>query len=399
MKKGRLASCGELNVERKKKLLFAIGMFAGGGAEKVLVNMVNEMDLSKYDITIYSVFDTGLRPELKDGIKLKYSLRVKRGSNDTVKGDSLKAKFLNWIFLTFWRYFPMKLFYRMFIRGKYDYEIAYAEGIPHKIIAASPNKHSIKYAWIHIDLSVHERALEMFRSSKEELNTYKKFKKIIFVSDYAKEKFISKYGNSFDCVTKYNVNQNDLILNRSLEINTFACSKHPLLITVGRLHEQKGYDRLLEAALNLKKAGLEFEIWIIGEGALRSEFDEYINSNDLNDYVKLLGYQENPYSYLVKADWFIAPSRYEGYSTVVSEAIILGIPVMVTGCSGMNEITDNGKYGIVVENSLEGIKCGIERIITMGKDEYKEYKRLTSIRRNYFDPENKVKSICELFDI
>lgn len=381
----------------KKKLLFVIGMFAGGGAEKVLVNMVNQMDLSKYDITVYCVFNTGRRPKLKKGVKLYYSFKVGISSNDTIKGKSLKAVVLNTLFTYGWKWMPMKLFYRFAIREKYDYEIAYAEGIPHKIVAASSNDNSKKYGWVHIDLTVTKRALEFFKSEKEERKCYKKMDKLVFVSDYAKDRFISKYGFEEKCVTKYNVNQNQLILDMSKENVNMTCTYRPLLVTVGRLHEQKGYDRLLKCVNKLKNRGYKFEVWILGDGAKKIDYEQYIDNHHLEDYVKLLGFQDNPYKYIKMADWFIAPSRYEGYSTVVSEAYILQKPVMVTDCSGMGELTENGKYGIMVDNSLEGIESGLERILALQAERYDKYLMLAKERSAYFEVDKRMEDLCELF--
>lgn len=381
----------------KKKLLFVIGMFAGGGAEKVLVNMVNQMDLSKYDITIYSVFDTGRDTNLKEGIKIIYSFKVGGNSNNEIKKNNIKAKFINLIFTYGWKYMPMRLFYKWAIKDKYDYEIAYAEGIPFKIVAASDNKKSIKYGWIHIDLSVHRRATEFFRSRNQELSCYSKMKNIVFVSDYAKEQFIKKYGFSDKCVTKYNLNENEKISSLA-KLPIEDVREHDLLfVTVGRLHDQKGYDRLLETVFDISKQNRNFEIWIVGDGDQRENYQQFIANKKIEDIVKLKGFKSNPYAYIQQCDWFIASSRYEGFSTVVSEAFILRKPVMVTDCCGMGELTEDGKYGIIVENNTMGIKEGLERIINMSDSEYQRYKKLAVERSTFFDSKRRLREIEELF--
>lgn len=375
-------------------------MFAGGGAEKVLVNMVNQMDTSRYDITIYCVFDTGRKPELRDSIKIYYSFKVGKNTNDKIKKKNIMAKFMNAVFTYGWKLMPMKIFYRCVIRNKYDYEVAYAEGIPYKIIAASTNKKSKKYGWIHIDMSVHKRATEFFRNRQDELNCYNKMDKIVFVSEYAKKSFIEKYGLIYETksVTKYNLNENEKIIKKSKEYLSDSPSLRPLLVTVGRLHDQKGYDRLLRVCKEIQDNVGDYEIWIIGDGDKQEVYENFIKQNNLEERIKLKGFQENPYKYIAKADWFIAPSRYEGFSTVVSEAYILGKPVMVTDCSGMNELTDNGKYGFVVENSEEGIKDGLIRILNMEPFEYTYYKNRAVNRKRFFNTKNRLEDIYELFE-
>lgn len=384
----------------KKKILFVIGMFAGGGAEKVLINMVNQMDTRKYDITIYCVFDTGRKPELKDSIKIYYTFKVGKDTNDTIKKKRKIAKFMNAVFTYGWKFMPMRLFYKWVIRERYDYEVAYAEGIPHKIIAASVNKESRKYGWIHIDMSVHKRATEFFRSRQDELNCYNKMDKLVFVSDYARKSFIDKYGSSYiaKSVTKYNLNENDKIIEKSKEFLRDIPSVRPLLVTVGRLHDQKGYDRLLRACRDIQSDVRAYEIWIIGDGDRHEILEEFIKKNGLKERVKLKGFQDNPYKYIEKADWFIAPSRYEGFSTVVSEAYILEKPVMVTDCSGMDELTDNGEYGIIVKNTEEGIRDGLIRILNMKASEYMYYKKKAVDRKMFFNTKNRLEDIYELFE-
>ena len=381
----------------KKKILFTIGMFAGGGAEKVLVNMVNSLNSEKYDITVYSVFDTGINTGLNKNIKQFSTFKVNPGENDAIKKNNLKSKLKNFAFVTFWKIFPMKLFYMLNIKEKYDIEVAYVEGIPHKIIAASTNKYSKKIAWVHIDLSTHKRAREFYRNIREEKKILSTFENIVFVSNYSKRKFIEVYGESNKLITKYNVNLTEQIKLKSLEsIENIKPSGYPLFVTVGRLHEQKGYDRLLESCNKLINLGYKFELWIIGQGSLRSEYENYIKSNNLGKYIKLLGFKSNPYKYIKCADWFIAPSRYEGYSTVVSEALILGIPVIVTDCSGMDEITEQGKYGMIVENSSEGIFKGLKDVLD-NKDLILRYKEGAIERSNFFSREEAIKEIEKIF--
>lgn len=81
----------------------------------------------------------------------------------------------------------------------------------------------------------------------------------------------------------------------------------------------------------------------------------------------------------------------------MSEAFILQKPVMVTDCSGMSELTENGKYGIMVANSLEGIMFGLEKILTMQDNEFDKYVELAQKRSVYFEVSRRMENLCELF--
>ena len=135
-------------------------------------------------------------------------------------------------------------------------------------------------------------------------------------------------------IVKYNpVDRDDIIKkanqpidNLNLNLNT----NNIKLVTIGRLEEQKGYDRLLKVMHRLKIDGLDFNLWIIGQGSKKNELEAYIKDNGLTENVHLLGFQSNPYNYLKTSDAFVCSSRSEGFSTVVTEALILGKPVITT---------------------------------------------------------------------
>ena len=85
---------------------------------------------------------------------------------------------------------------------------------------------------------------------------------------------------------------------------------------------------------------------IIGEGSEKENIENYIRNNDLENYVKLLGYKSNPWKYLSRSNLFVLSSIWEGFGNVIVESMFLGIPVISTSCkSGPSEILANGKYG------------------------------------------------------
>lgn len=139
-------------------------------------------------------------------------------------------------------------------------------------------------------------------------------------------------------------------------------------MSVGRLSNQKGYDRLIDAATKLKKENAKFKIYIIGEGPEKKNLESQIEKNNMSDVIYLLGFKKNPYVYMNFADVFICSSRAEGFSTVASEAVVLGKPCIVTDCSGMRELFgEEGQYGFITENSTEGIYDGMDKFIKNNK--------------------------------
>ena len=212
---------------------------------------------------------------------------------------------------------------RIEAKEKYDIEVAYLEVMSAKIISKSFNKKSKKICWIHTDISNLARASIAFKNIDDEKNCYSKFNKIVCVSQDIKESFMKKL-EIFDTVTiRINpIDTNDIMGLSKIKVKSLAKPDNPLICAVGRLSEEKGFDRLLKCHKRLLENGINNTIWIIWEGKERKNLEEYISSNNLNESVKLLGYKSNPYKYMNMCDVFVSSSYVEGLSTVLCEAVV-----------------------------------------------------------------------------
>src|SRR5690606_8339000 len=136
------------------------------------------------------------------------------------------------------------------------------------------------------------------------------------------------------------------------------------IISVGKLNKVKGYDRLISVMGKLKNDGINFNLIIVGEGEERENLEKIIQDNDLENKVKLIGFYVNPYKFIDKSDLFVSSSLSEGFSSVVAESIILGIPVLTTETAGMKEILgENNEYGIVVNNDENSLYEGLKKLL------------------------------------
>ena len=152
----------------------------------------------------------------------------------------------------------------------------------------------------------------------------------------------------------YNIVSAKLIHQIAEEPVTIDTTK-PSLLSIGRLHPQKGFDFAIEAAALLKKHGLNFVWYIIGEGAERTALEQAITKNGLEKHVVLLGIKENPYPYIKQTTIFVQPSRYEGKSIALDEAKLLHKPIVVTNFTTAKDQINHLKNGIICEmdaNSL-----------------------------------------------
>lgn len=353
-------------------ILFFIESLTGGGAEKVLCSLVNAMDRTKFNITVQTLYRENPGKYLAPGIRFKYCY--------------LEASAINRLRMR--AEAALGLTYPLHIRGGYDIEAAYLECGATKIIAGSNSKNALKLAWVHCDLKRKTKNPEGF--VRETKKWYSKFDKVICVSENVRESFEDLYGDTAETAVLHNAVDSGYIIERSaLPLPDNVERRKLTVLSVGRLAEQKGYMRLLRAHKRLVSGGLDHELWIAGEGPERAALEEYIRENGLDGTVKLLGFIDNPYPVMKAADVLVCSSFYEGFSTFVTEGLILGRPVVTTDCTGMRELLGDSEYGLVTENSENGLYNGI-RTMLADTEVREKYGRLAEIRGRDFKLEKLV---------
>lgn len=329
------------------RILFFMDTLNEGGAEKVLRTLVNNMDQREFDITVHTLNQVEPGEYLVPGIRYKAVNRCK-----TAWGKKL---FSYWLRLCA----ELKWLYPLYIKDDYDIETAYLECGPTKILAGSTNKKAKKLAWVHCDLRKKEGIAQQTERMKKH---YQAYDGVIAVSESVKDGFIELFGNSLKVQVLYNVNDETDIQEKARALE-MPKSELVHLVAVGRLTNQKGFDRLIEACARLKNNKYSFDLIVLGEGPERTNLEALIRHNNLEETVKLQGFETNPYPYIQAADMVVCSSRYEGFSTVVTEALILGKAVVTTPCSGMDELLGESKYGLITEDSVEGIYQGMKKLL------------------------------------
>ena len=377
----------------KKKILFVIDILRGGGAEKVLVDVVKNLNKEKFNITVLSVFDGGKYvEEVKKYAKYEYIFPEYISNNYFFKLiNSFKYRLDKFIL----RRLSPKFLYKNYIKEEYDYEVSFLEGYSSTIVSGSNNLNSKKIAWIHIDLITNDWSKDYFKYQNE-LDMYSKFDKIVCVSNDVKKAFEKKF-NIKNTIVKYNPVDENLVENLARNDVDIHIDGKFIVTTIGRLEPQKSYDRLLIVHKKLIELGYNYELWIIGEGSEKEKLENYILENNLKNSVKLLGFKKNPYKYLAKSNLFVCSSLSEGFSTVATEATILGIPIVTTNCSGMEELLGNSEYGIITENSIDGLYNGLLKILK-DKSLYNHYLSKAKERSTYFQLKNRIDEIEKLFE-
>ena len=366
-----------------KKVLFLIHDMGQGGAEKVLVNLVNNMDNSKFDITVMTLFDSGENRQF-----LRKSVRYKTWCKKMIPGNSHLMKMFS----------PEQL-HKLIIKERYDIEVAYLEGPCARVISGCSDPTVKKLAWIHIEQRTTERAAVSFRSVADAKECYRRFDRIICVSQTVKQDFLKTLQIPVPHEVLYNTNESDKIIRLSQEAvdQEMMDSNEIKLVGVGKLLKSKGFDRVARIVKQLKEQKYPVHFYVLGEGPERNRLQEYVQQNGLERNVTFLGYQLNPYKYVAKCDLFVCSSYAEGFSIATTEALILGVPVCTVEVSGMKEMLgEHNEYGIVTANDEEALYQGIRKMISE-PDMLVHYKKMAKERGTSFSTEATVKAVEDMF--
>lgn len=361
------------------KILFLIHDLGQGGAEKVLVNLVNNLDRSKFDITVMSLFGGGVNEQF-----LKKEVRYLTVFRKDFPGNSKVMKL-----------FSPKRLHQWFIKEHYDIEISYLEGPSARIISGCRDPKTQLVTWIHCT-ETPETFSKAFRSREEALQCYRSFNRVVCVSEGVRKAFLQVSGIADRTCVLYNVFDTETIRRLSDEATEELTDQDGArLVAIGSLSEGKGYQRLLKIMKRLSEEGTRYTLFILGKGPLLNQLEQYVEAAGIKEQVRFLGYQTNPYRILAKSDLFICPSFAEGFSTAIAEALIVGTPICTTDVSGVKELLgEDNQYGIVVENNEEALYQGI-RLLLNDPKLLDHYRGQAKIRGKKFSTEQTVKAVEE----
>lgn len=364
-----------------KKTLFLIHDLGQGGAEKVLVNLVNNMDRAKFDISVTVLFGGGVNEQF-----LAPDIHFHAVFPKEVPGNSKLMKLLT----------PKQL-HKLCVKEHYDIEVSYLEGPSARVISGCQDSNTKLVSWIHVEQHTMEKLVGSFRNEKEARVCYDRFDQTVCVSQYVHDNFCQLLDFQKPCRVLYNTVESDKILaGASEEAPELANDGMVRLIAVGTLKQSKGYMRLLQIIKRLRDEHHPVHLYILGIGPLQQEMEEYIRQNKLQDMVTLLGYQTNPYKYVSKCDLFVCASFAEGFSTAATEALIVGTPVCTVEVSGMKEMLgENNEWGIVTENSEEALYQGIKGLL-YHLAMFAQYKEKAVERGKMFKTQNTVKAVEDM---
>lgn len=344
------------------RVLFVIDTMNAGGAEKVLLDTATALR-DEFDVSVLALFEYPDDPNLVEQVREVADYR----SLFVYKNGSIPRKALNRIWLRTLRHMlrrlPPALLHRLFVGKGFDVEVAFLEGRATRLVSGLRDDGCASYAWIHTDVEENPWIDYYFRNLEEQRSCYRSFDGVMAVSSETAAK--AKQRFEVDVRFIQNVVDSSTVIARSQIPHESLRREGELeVVAVGRLEEVKGPDRLLEAVRSCLDAGIPVHATLVGDGSLRTQLEELACSLGIEEAVSFAGYQSNPYGFMADADLVVCPSRAEGFSGTVTEALLLGRPVLTTDCAGMGDLLGDSRWGLVVENSQEGLNAGMQEVLS-----------------------------------
>ena len=383
----------------KKKILIRIGSLRHGGAEKVLVTFLKNLPKDKYDIDLLlNLYSGKYLTDVPDWVNVMY---LNRGEMITTnRPKDIPTKIYRVVYQRLLKKYPKILYKRKLKNKVYDIEFAAIHGFKDEVLN-SPLKSSKKLMWIHNDLT------QVSGYTPEKIRHFFLYDKVMVISEKIQQTFLDLAKTEAEkqkIVRIYNPLDTDEILVKSelgkppiSNLQPPTSNLQPVFISVGTVFPQKGFDRLLKVHKRLLDEGFHHKILIVGDGYDFENVKKLKTELGVDESAAMLGFTDNPYPYFKAADFYILSSRYEGYPTVLFEAITLKKNIIATDVSGVTEMLENGKLGLITENSEEGIYHGMKKAL-INPEHFISYQDNLEHYEMPFNLKNSVDKMMEIID-
>lgn len=370
---------------RKKRIIFVHQALWIGGIETALVNLLNQFDYNKYEVTCLIIqSDTTLADRIPKQCKLlvldryttvschkKYRYGRLYGYTQPVKNPSkIHRIFMGVTPAVKWIENRLYIKYvQNFMKDKmYDTCIIYSDTTAEMACRAIRAK---KYLMFY-----HHGAI---RHVYHDRIGYEKSDRIIAVSEYLSKKLKKFIPQCTDKIVAIHNIINYQELRRKAEMPIKEKFDHRVvnIVTCGRISDEKGMDIAVKTCGWLVSHGYSaIRWWIIGGGPDENKVKKLILEMHLEAYICMVGMKKNPYPYIKNADLYVQPSRFEGYPMTVLEALVLGQPVISTNNTGAKEIIQDKETGYLCEVNEKALGNAIVDVY------FEHYERMVTMRKN-----------------
>ena len=386
----------------KKKILFITPSLCQGGLEHSLITMLKLLDKNKYEMYLYTYReDLSLLPLVPEYVHFKNDLLNKHyqrnpktmclwGVEAGLKKLGVKDK------AELYASNRKKYIHKQKVNQiKKAYKNTYFDVVVGNSIGMTSEMTAVVNA---------KKRFVFFRSSvdlhhEENSKLFPKYDGIIAVSQGVKDMLCSSYENIDNkvYVLENYVDAEQIITkaNKTLPNETDLPANKLILCTCGRFSEEKGFDLAVESANILKKKGIDFIWYFIGDGVLRNSLEKQISEYSLDENIIITGYVDNPFPYIKMCDIYIQPSYHESYGRTIKEAIILGKPIVSTDTVGAHTLLNNTEFGEIVDINANAIAQVI--ITAVEKQKQGKYDKY-DIKENELEKSEYISKLEKLLD-
>ncbi|UVI31534.1 glycosyltransferase [Paenibacillus spongiae] len=361
----------------KKNLLFVMNNLNCGGAEKALIALLNTIDYSAYTVDLllfrregifladvpkqvnlleepqdYSYFNMPIKAAIKDCVhKRRFDVAIARACAAFIfRSEKNRVRCEQRV----WKYLSKAL---PSLSKQYDAAIGYLEKNPIYFCIEKVNA-TKKIGFIHNDYDQLGMDPSIDRSYFEQLDN------IVTVSEGCVKVLKDRFP-MFEPKIKlmYNIVSPDVI-KRLSQRKVDLRHKGISIVSVGRLHYQKGFEMAVEACAMLIEDGYDIKWYVVGEGDEREKLERLIKERKLEAAFILTGVKDNPYPYIRQCDIYVQTSLFEGHCLTITEAKILKRPIVSTDFNVIHAQIQNEKNGLIVKQDPASIFEGIKRLIS-----------------------------------
>ena len=371
----------------KIKVVFVHYKLVCGGAEQALFDLINLMDKETFDVTVFAQCPGGAWDQkfIDAGINVIYDYSCRKPTlNPITKAGNVVKKLRT------------DAAYKrdgeglldVILEDGADIVVSYSAWY-YDQIAFKQNAKSVKY--IHGDPGTNE-VYRLEAMTKRDLLS--RFDRIVCVSGAAWNSFREISGLTEGVELHYNPIDSGNV-RKLAENKVDLPTDVPLMCAVGRLSEEKGFERLIYLHRSLLDKGIAHKLVIVGDGPDRERVERAVRATQTQDSVILAGYQSNPYPYMKQSKFLVSSSYTEGLPVIAMEALCLGIP-MVAAVPSVGEVFGDEVCGLITGNDNASLEEVIRKMLT-DEEFYARAKAGAEKRSAFFDGKRMVKEIEDMF--
>ena len=357
-----------MSLVKKKKIAFVAANCFVGGVETALINMLHYIDRDRYEITLFTNFNDN--PCVRDILPDVNYVNLDLCDLKNTFFSALSKFDLFKVAIILKNYMVIKVCSEWYIQDVYsckhldfksmhfDVVIAYKHAWSTTAIAKKAISADKSLLWVHGILP---------SKNKGYIRTLCSFDHCFCVSEYIREYFLQQCPSMKEKTDIFHniLNANEIIKKAQEPVAEIDKCGKAAIVTVGRLGQDKGQIVIPETASLLKKSGIDFTWYIVGDGPVRNDIEQGIQKYHMENNICLLGTKENPYPYINACSIYVQTSTSEGWCLTTQEARILHKPCVVTDIPVMHEQFIDGVNGIIANGTdAAALYEGIMRLLS-----------------------------------